>query len=1014
MGGAGPMDGRWQTGREIEAALPPPSEVDDPENVFGEGVVVDCLSRVGVLAMPADLPIGLNLTFTGSSHFRLRVDGSEDTWEFAPHAATLLRTYLDAHPALVAAVVRSAHKADRTKNGAVGESQPRFACGKFIRGVSPMAAAEARQWREKNLPANLLAMDKAHEPNGKSSFAAAATGGQGGNSRTRRLERRRDPSSGSGDAVSSVAEARPPTKEPKAKLEPKPKPALILVPASAPAVPAWGVPRVHTKGGTEPKGAQNMADILAEESSNAHRHENENAAPRAVRTRDGVVSRDPVSLSQNAKSSSGGGSFADLLRSGSSGASRDSSGGWVTKWAVRDGFRTGTGFESSPGSVQTQTPSAPQLPKMTPESLSKEARRSKIDQFGKIKCLVCGRMYKSYGPLEQHLAASHFGLNSAEAKAIEAALLASGAAVPGDGSGRTNEKKRPSLQLGQILEQPRGRLADGAASLAASLSAYIREAKPTKAAKRIAAANAGGPKGKGKMVVNPNRAMSSGMVMRRGKEREGPKKKKRPTKLKRIILTARAVRAETEEDAKHKADEEVEVTVEVGRVYVNLLFDKIGLHEASDGRVLVDLIYLEEEDADVDGVGVGDGDGDEWEVLESEEAQEAEAIDAREIDETQDETEEAKEEISVPETSPPKPDPPLTAVTPVTLPTNPWAMAGGFKGALLRAETLAAEEAAAAAAASGESEAAAKPKKKKKQKKRDPTDGSGEKRKPGVARTCDVCDVTCSGDDAWFDHLKGKAHAKAERRVERDTGEGIGETGVGGAKPHNQNAPTFIGTDVSIRYADQVITPELNAVTTACVSELKRFQDRAYFKDQVKARMRRRLVFGLREVAKAVQLKKARAVVVAPNIEETNDAEGGLDDVVAKITAAARENGTPIVFALTRNKLGRIVGKRMRISALAILDQDGAVEQFREMLACAAAGRDAFRDEAEKKKDEAEKKAADAERASAKAEEAEFSGKDGENLGVQDTRRREESNPGAEPTLNPAAATFVPRNATAS
>jgi hypothetical protein len=104
----------------------------------------------------------------------------------------------------------------------------------------------------------------------------------------------------------------------------------------------------------------------------------------------------------------------------------------------------------------------------------------------------------------------------------------------------------------------------------------------------------------------------------------------------------------------------------------------------------------------------------------------------------------------------------------------------------------------------------------------------------------------------------------------------------------------------------------------------------------------------------------------------------------------------------------------MRISALAILDQDGAVEQFREMLACAAAGRDAFRDEAEKKKDEAEKKAADAERASAKAEEAEFSGKDGENLGVQDTRRREESNPGAEPTLNPAAATFVPRNATAS
>ena len=54
----------------------------------------------------------------------------------------------------------------------------------------------------------------------------------------------------------------------------------------------------------------------------------------------------------------------------------------------------------------------------------------------------------------------------------------------------------------------------------------------------------------------------------------------------------------------------------------------------------------------------------------------------------------------------------------------------------------------------------------------------------------------------------------------------------------------------------------------SCVSELKRFQDRAYHQDAVKAKMRRRLVFGLREVAKAVQLKKAKAVVVAPNIEE--------------------------------------------------------------------------------------------------------------------------------------------------
>ena len=262
-----------------------------------------------------------------------------------------------------------------------------------------------------------------------------------------------------------------------------------------------------------------------------------------------------------------------------SGVTLGSLGGASAGWAVRSA--------DAAGPSGLQTPAPPKLPKVTPESLAAEARRSKIDGFGKIRCLVCGRMFKSYGPLEQHLAASHFGLNSSQAKALEAALLASGRSLPGDGSQKT-KPDRVALKLGQILEQPRR--GEGVASLAASLSAYIKEAKPSKADRRAAAASASGPKGKGKMVINPNQAMSSGMVVRRGKEREGPKKKKRPTKLKRIILTARAARdeARAEKEASETAeanadaeperggdeadDREVEVTVEVGRVYVNLLF----------------------------------------------------------------------------------------------------------------------------------------------------------------------------------------------------------------------------------------------------------------------------------------------------------------------------------------------------------------------------------------------------------------------------------------------------------
>ena len=124
----------WASSREIEGGLAPPSAEDDPEGVFGEGLVVDCVSRVGVLAMPADVAVGLNLQ--GTSETRQRADEA-GTWEFAPSAAKLLRSYLAAHPAIVAAVVRSAHRADDQ----VAPSGSRFRVGKFLRGVSPAAAS---------------------------------------------------------------------------------------------------------------------------------------------------------------------------------------------------------------------------------------------------------------------------------------------------------------------------------------------------------------------------------------------------------------------------------------------------------------------------------------------------------------------------------------------------------------------------------------------------------------------------------------------------------------------------------------------------------------------------------------------------------------------------------------------------------------------------------------------------------------------------------------------------------
>lgn len=980
----------WASSREIEGGLAPPSAEDDPEGVFGEGLVVDCVSRVGVLAMPADVAVGLNLQ--GTSEARQRA-GEAGTWEFAPSAAELLRSYLAAHPAIVAAVVRSAHSAD----GRVAPGGSRFRVGKFLRGVSPAAAAAARAWRARALPEAALALDAAHEARGKKNETNEREGGGAGriaggtsNARTRRLARRaagegplRPPEAdvrAARDGVAAETFAQDGAKQKKPASSP---PSRILIPAEPPAVPAWNA--ASAAAGASAGASGSMAEILAEEAGRAERKSAGDAARRSgagqTASGRGGVERKGIS-----------GSFADLLR-GRAGAQ---GGGASAGWAVRSA-------DSAPSGLQTPAP--PKLPKVTPESLAAEARRSKIDGFGKIRCLVCGRTFKSYGPLEQHLAASHFGLNSSQAKALEAALLASGRSLPGDGSQKT-KPDRVALQLGQILEQPRR--GEGVASLAASLSAYIKEAKPSKADRRAAAASASGPKGRGKMVTNPNKAMSSGLVMRRGKEREGPKKKKRPTKLKRIILTARAAReearaakeasetaeangGEAERGGDEADDREVEVTVEVGRVYVNLLFAAAEAGGADAGRVGVDLIYLEDED-------------------EAEDEAEDDAEDEAEADhgETRAEMEMDDKETAVDETEPPRndeasaaaPAPEVseraekeTAVSssmpepdPVSLPSNPWAISGGFRDALLRAQAPAAE----AGGASDET----KKKKRKPKAARAPGDGPREK---GATRECETCGVTCSGDDAWADHLKGKTHAKNERRREREreaeaTGGPVGDAQKRDEQKKGTARRTFVGADAEIRYSDQIISSETNVATASCVSELKRFQDRAYHQDPVKAKMRRRLVFGLREVAKAVQLKKAKAVVVAPNIEEVG-LEGGLDDVVAAIIDAARGNGTPIVFALTRNRLGQIVGKRLRISALAVLDQSGADEQFKAMLAAAAAGRAAFKEEAERKK---EKAAAEAARAETGA-------------GASGSASSRSDRDGEVPSLNAAASTFVPR-----
>ena len=95
---------------------------------------------------------------------------------------------------------------------------------------------------------------------------------------------------------------------------------------------------------------------------------------------------------------------------------------------------------------------------------------------------------------------------------------------------------------------------------------------------------------------------------------------------------------------------------------------------------------------------------------------------------------------------------------------------------------------------------------------------------------------------------------------------------------------------------------------------------------------------------KNVELGKCKAVVVAPNIESTGDMEGGLDDQIWQIVKKCRELNTPVLFALTRSRLGKLCGPRY-VSCVAVLNTDGLEDQLKDMLREGQVARKKYEDE---------------------------------------------------------------------
>ncbi|XP_072372880.1 selenocysteine insertion sequence-binding protein 2 isoform X2 [Scyliorhinus torazame] len=144
-------------------------------------------------------------------------------------------------------------------------------------------------------------------------------------------------------------------------------------------------------------------------------------------------------------------------------------------------------------------------------------------------------------------------------------------------------------------------------------------------------------------------------------------------------------------------------------------------------------------------------------------------------------------------------------------------------------------------------------------------------------------------------------------------------------------------------YCSQVLSKEVDNYVTDLLKELVRFQDRLYQKDPIKAKKKRRIVMGLREVLKHLKLKKLKCVIISPNCERIQS-KGGLDDALHTIIEVACEQEIPFVFALNRRALGRCVNKAVPVSVVGIFSYDGAENQFHQMVELTEEARNAYQD----------------------------------------------------------------------
>jgi ribosomal protein L7Ae-like RNA K-turn-binding protein len=132
-------------------------------------------------------------------------------------------------------------------------------------------------------------------------------------------------------------------------------------------------------------------------------------------------------------------------------------------------------------------------------------------------------------------------------------------------------------------------------------------------------------------------------------------------------------------------------------------------------------------------------------------------------------------------------------------------------------------------------------------------------------------------------------------------------------------------------YASLAKDERVKPLLAEMLGELMRLQKRAI--EEKNAKAKRRVVMGLREVARGIRSHKVKMVVMANNLDEY----GAIDQKLQEIIDLASSEAVPLFFEFTKRSLGKAVGKSIKVAVVGIQNADGAHQPFKKLTAIANA-----------------------------------------------------------------------------